>query len=82
MRFYRQNKSAIDGGTMDVKMQNEDGVSEKYNTLREVPDANLRTYLKNNFSDLFNGDNIDISKHLGNEQKVTMLKILKAYNIL
>ena len=69
MRFYRQNKSAIDGGTMDVKMQNEDGVSEKYNTLREVPDANLRTYLKNNFSDLFNGDNIDISKHLGNEQK-------------
>lgn len=44
MRFYRQNKSAIDGGTMDVKMQNEDDVSEKYNTLREVPDANLRTF--------------------------------------
>ena len=81
MRFYRQNKSAIDGGTMDVKMQNEDGVSEKYNTLREVPDANLRTYLKNNFSDLFNGDNIDISKHLGNEQKTLAVTVMESDNV-
>lgn len=81
MRFYRQNKSAIDGGTMDVKMQNEDGVSEKYNTLREVPDANLRTYLKNNFSDLFNGDNIDISKHLGNEQKSLAVAVMESDNV-
>lgn len=81
MRFYRQNKSAIDGGTMDVKMQNEDGVSEKYNTLREVPDANLRTYLKNNFSDLFNGDNIDISKHLGNEQKTLAVAVMESDNV-
>ena len=74
-------KSAIDGGTMDVKMQNEDGVSEKYNTLREVPDANLRTYLKNNFSDLFNGDNIDISKHLGNEQKSLAVAVMESDNV-
>ena len=81
MRFYRQNKSAIDGGTMDVKMQNENGVSEKYNTLREVPDVNLRNYLKNNFSDLFNGENIDLSKHLGNEQKSLAIAVMESDNV-
>ena len=52
-----KNKPAIDGGTMDIKMQNENGVSEKYNTLREIPDATLRAYLnqETTFSGLFDG---------------------------
>ena len=77
MRFYRQNKSAIDGGTMDVKMQNENGVSEKYNTLREVPDATLRAYLnqETTFSGIFDGDKIDLSKKLSNAQKINNIYV-------
>lgn len=75
MRFYRQNKSAIDGGTMDVEMQNANGGLEKYNTLREIPDASLREYLKTQFSDLFDGDKLNIYKHLGNTQKINPLSI-------
>lgn len=81
MRFYRQNKTAIDGGTMDVKMQNANGGLEKYNTLREIPDDNLRAYLKNNFSDLFNGDNVDLNKHLGNEQKSLAVAVMESDNV-
>ena len=77
VRFYRQNKSAIDGGTMDVKMQNENGVSEKYNTLREIPDATLRAYLnqETTFSGLFDGDKIDLSKKLSNAQKINNIYV-------
>lgn len=35
----------------------------------------MRTYLQANFSDLFNGDQIDLSKHLGYAQKTTILLI-------
>ena len=77
VRFYRQNKPAIDGGTMDIKMQNENGVSEKYNTLREIPDATLRAYLnqETTFSGLFDGEKIDLSKRLNNEQKINNIYI-------
>ena len=76
MRFYRQNKSAIDGGTMDVKMQNENGVSEKYNTLREIPDETLRKILKETFSQMFNGEKIDISNYiLDDKQRIATLQI-------
>lgn len=75
MRFYRQNKTAIEDGTMDVKMANSDGDLEVYNTLREIPDEVLRAYLNGSdtFSELFDGDKIDISKHLSNAQKVNSI---------
>ena len=64
MRFYRQNKSAIDGGTMDVEMQKANGSLEKYNTLREIPDAALKANLKQNFSNLFEGDKINLNNYI------------------
>lgn len=76
MRFYRQNKTAIDGGTMDVKMQNANGGLEKYNTLREIPDDNLRKTLKETFSQMFNGEKIDISNYiLDDKQRIAALQI-------
>ena len=69
VRFYRQNKEAITAGTIDRKMTDVDGNLQTYTTLRDVPDANLLTYLQTNFADLFNGDQIDLSKHLGLDQK-------------
>ncbi len=76
MRFYRQNKSAIDGGTMDVEMQNANGSLEKYNTLREIPDETLRKTLKETFSQMFNGDKIDISNYiLDGKQRIAALQI-------
>ena len=76
MRFYRQNKSAIDGGTMDVKMQNANGSLEKYNTLREIPDETLRKTLKETFSQMFNGEKIDISNYiLDDKQRIAALQI-------
>ena len=77
MRFYRQNKSAIDGGTMDVEMQNANGSLEKYNTLREIPDATLRAYLnqETTFSGLFDGEKIDLSKKLSNAQKINNIYV-------
>ena len=52
-----------------MKMTDVDGNLQTYTTLRDVPDANLLTYLQTNFADLFNGDQIDLSKHLGLDQK-------------
>lgn len=89
VRFYRQNKEAITAGTIDMKMTDVDGNLQTYTTLRDVPDANLLTYLKTNFPDLLDGDQIDISNHLGASQKqlrfslnrLTMLPTLKVSNI-
>ncbi len=76
MRFYRQNKSAVDGGTMDVEMQNANGSLEKYNTLREIPDETLRKTLKETFSQMFNGEKIDISNYiLDDKQRIAALQI-------
>lgn len=77
VRFYRQNKSLIDNGTIDVKMANASGNLEKYNTLREVPDDVLRSYLnqETTFSDLFDGDKIDVSKTLSNSEKINNIYI-------
>mgnify|MGYP007045830265 FL=1 len=49
VRFYRQNKEAITAGTIDMKMTDVDGNLQTYTTLRDVPDANLLTYLQTNF---------------------------------
>lgn len=75
MRFYRQNKTDIENGTIDVKMVNGDGTLEKYTTLREIPDATLRNYLKENFSDLFVGDKVDISSYLNYPQNIADIYI-------
>ena len=75
VRFYIKNKDAITNGKIDMKIKDESGTLQTYTTLREVPDENLRTYLQANFSDLFNGDQIDLSKHLGYAQKTTILLI-------
>ena len=81
VRFYRQNKEAITAGTIDMKMTDVDGNLQTYTTLRDVPDANLLTYLQTNFSDLFNGDQIDLSKHLGLDQKTKELLVAPADNV-
>lgn len=89
MRFYRQNKDAITNGSIDMKMEDEEGKLQSYTSLREVPDGNLLTYLKTNFPDLLDGDQIDISNHLRASQKqlrfslnrLTMLPTLKVSNI-
>lgn len=75
VRFYRQNMKAIAGGTMNVKMEDEKGNLQTYTTLRAVPDKNLLTYLKTNFSDLLDGNQIDLSKHLGISQKTAEILV-------
>ena len=45
-------------------MQNAKGTLEKYNTLREIPDANLRANLKQNFSNLFEGEQINLNNYI------------------
>lgn len=77
MRFYRQNKEAVTNGSIDMQMEGATGTLAKYTTLRDIPDDALRTYLKESFSDLFDGDKVDISKHFGLEQK--SLPIYAAY---
>lgn len=74
--FYIKNKDAVTSGTIDMKIQDESGTLRTYTTLRSVPDEGLRTYLQANFSDLFNGDQIDLSKHLGYAQGTEILAIL------
>lgn len=81
VRFYRQNKEAITAGTIDMKMTDVDGNLQTYTTLRDVPDANLLTYLKTNFPDLLDGDQIDISNHLGASQKTAEILIKPTDNV-
>lgn len=70
MRFYRHNKTAIDDGTMDVKMVNASGTLEKYTTLRSIPDETLRAYLNEKYSSIFVGEQIDLCKRLNNSEKI------------
>lgn len=81
MRFYRQNKDAITNGSIDMKMEDEEGKLQSYTSLREVPDGNLLTYLKTNFPDLLDGDQIDISNHLRASQKTAEILIKPADNV-
>ena len=81
VRFYRQNKEAITAGTIDMKMTDVDGNLQTYTTLRDVPDANLLVRLKTDFSDLFNGDQIDLNKRLGLDQKTKELLVAPTDNV-
>lgn len=72
-----------------MKMTDVDGNLQTYTTLRDVPNANLLTRLQTDFPDLFNGDQIDLSKRLGLDQKqrsyllvlLMMFPTLKVFNI-
>lgn len=71
--FYKTAKDA------DMKMSDENGKLQKYNTIRTIPNAGLRKSLKEMYSNLFvkdeaGNDVIDISKRLVSpEQKVQPL---------
>ncbi len=75
VRFYVTNKEAITNGTIEMKIEDKNGSLQPYTTLREVPDEKLRNYLKNTFSDLFNENSIDLSKHLGLDQQAAVILI-------
>ncbi|MDR0574196.1 MAG: hypothetical protein LBG96_09250 [Tannerella sp.] len=51
VHLYTANKTA------DLKMANDAGQLAPYNTLREVPDDNLRAYLQTNFPSMFDKSN-------------------------
>ena len=61
----------------DVQILNAQGTTEKYTTLREVPDPVLLQYLKANFASVFSGDKIDISKSIKVDERANAVKILK-----
>ena len=73
--FYRSNKDAITGGTLDMRMEDANGKLAAYTTLRNVPDAELRKFMQENFSDVFEGEQIDITKRLGALQNTTAFTI-------
>ena len=62
----------------NVQMLNAQGVAEKYTTLREVPDAVLLRYIKENFPSVVTNDKIDISKNLKIEETQTNIVIDQA----
>ena len=65
MPFYTANngEGRATANTIDMKMVNDKGTLEAYNTLREIPDEYFRAYLKSKFQSLFTDEtHIDISK--------------------
>ena len=58
LAYYTENKGKVD---MQIAMNSK---LEKYNYLREVPDALLREDLKKMFPSVFTGDKIDLSKEM------------------
>lgn len=76
MRFYRQNKDAIMSGSIDMQMMNDNGTLQNYTTLRDVPDATLRTTLQTSFSGLFEGEQIDLCNYLPLEQRTVGIQIM------
>lgn len=58
-----------------MKMEDGNGALQKYTTLRSISDEGLRDYLKSTFSDMFSGNQIDISKRFGNTQKTTGISV-------
>ena len=73
--YYRTNKEAINKGTMDVKMADENGKLNVYSTLRNIPDANLVTYFKHEFPEVMVGDQIDMDAHLSLDYVTKALSI-------
>ena len=75
IRYYRQNKTAIENGDIDMQMADAEGKLAKFNTLRVVPDPVMAAYLKSNFSSIFTDDKIDLSKRLNSDQKTQRLLV-------
>lgn len=68
MLFYYQNKEAVTNGSIDMKLENKQGQLQTYTSLRDVPNVALRTYLQSQFSNIFVGEQIDITKYFGDQQ--------------
>ena len=75
MYYYRENKTSVDAGEIDMKMQDAQGNLAAYTSLRSVPDSELREFMKTNFSDIFTGDKIDITKHINEKQNTIAFTI-------
>ena len=71
VRFYRKNKADIESGKIDMQMADDKGTLRKYNTLRTIPDDNIRKNFKKFFSSIFDADSIhiDINKRMSNTDK-------------
>lgn len=73
--FYRQNLQCIQNGSLEIKMEDEDGILNQFNTLRSIPDENFREYLKGLFSDIFVDNKIDLDKRLSINQKSNSINL-------
>lgn len=73
--FYRKNKSVIEKGDIDFKLGD-----KKFTTLREIPDAKFRDYIKSIFpeSNLFVGDKLDINKHIKTSESIVSINYMEA----
>ena len=73
VRFYRHHKSDIETGKLDMKMADNQGNPQTYNTLREIPDAFVLNYFKKTYSSLMasDGKHIDLAKRLDNKDKLS-----------
>ena len=61
MPFYEKNKA--DGKKVNMTMEDKSGAMKEYNTLREIPDAALLTYLKTAVGEsIFEGNMLNIAK--------------------
>ena len=83
VRFYREKKAEIESGSIDVKMETSKGNLQKYNTIREIPDENIRANFKKYFSSIFDEDgiHIDISKRLSNKDRSNACVFNKWYGV-
>lgn len=75
MLFYFQNKNAVTGGNIDMKIENEDGDLQTYTSMRDVPNAVLREYLQSQFSNMFEGEQIDITNSFGLDEQTNNILI-------
>lgn len=57
----------VNDKNVKLRLEDEKGHISTYTTLRSVPDDILRKYLKETFSSMFVGDNIDIAKRMVND---------------
>lgn len=66
---------------VDMKMENGEGTAETYNTLREVPDATLRSMLQELYPSLFDNDKIDISRRMVDPSQRTKELTVNSFSI-
>ena len=64
--FYRHNQNDIASGKVEMKMVDEHGKVQPYNTLRTIPDVAVLKYIKETFPSIMasDGQHVDLSKHL------------------